>query len=608
MGSLGLTATMAVRSAFALLCFALLCGLAASSGFQSETETELRTKNEGEAAGNQVLVADAVESRVARGSKKGGEKNACKEDPKSKKCLRQTRRSKQGAKNNNKPKNRPNKNGGKKKKNRSKKIQKKKSKKGGKSGKGGKRNNNRGRKPRKNPSQKKSAKKAKKAEIKEQKQIARQENKAKKIAKRLRKQQARNNEKLGKKASAKASNRNATVNLTCLTTAIQLLKFQKDNVNNFLSRHTRQIKQNALTTKKQGKKGEFAEPAARLIQSGGGNKSNLICGGSTNSTGAKQLLNLTNLLGCSAAIKTACTPPSGINQTFMTDCYEKSKGFNTTLTGCVSTALKGSDPCSCFTDAKLVGAMTKLKPCKGKDEAKLAAKARTTCLTQMRACNGYVELAGRLQYTCKYTADDLKKTLAQVTANNASVAAAMAKVKALTGVEASDNSSSSNSSRRARAAHHEEENIAPMDAVQQLMSFQGRHGGKREIRSKRATFTCASMTTAVQTCTTAVSSTPSGSTVISSCTIETTQTSVTCTDTEKTALQTVSNTLLVAQRIFTAFAVSILSELSESAGATPSTSELETLVNQITTGTSTKAASSRNRNMLRQMVLDKMKN
>merc|ERR1719504_138932 len=443
----------------------------------------------------------------------------------------------------------------------------------------------------------------------EQKKLAKQKKKARKIAKRLRKQQGRNNEKLGKKASAKASNRNATVNLTCLTTAIQLLKFQKDNVNNFLSRHTRQIKQNALTTKKQGKKGEFAEPAARLIQSGGGNKSNLICGGSTNSTGAKQLLNLTNLLdGCSAAIKTACTPPSGINQTFMTDCYEKSKGFNTTLTGCVSTALKGSDPCSCFTDAKLVGAMTKLKPCKGKDEAKLAAKARTTCLTQMRACNGYVELAGRLQYTCKYTADDLKKTLAQVTANNASVAAAMAKVKALTGVEASDNSSSSNSSRRTRAAHHEEENIAPMDAVQQLMSFQGRHGGKREIRSKRATFTCASMTTAVQTCTTAVSSTPSGSSVISSCTIETTQTSVTCTDTEKTVLQTVSNTLLVAQRIFTAFAVSILSELSESAGATPSTSELDTLVNQITTGTSTKAASSRNRNMLRQMVLDKMKN
>merc|ERR1711981_1276412 len=68
MGSLGLPArAMAVRSAFALLCFALLCGLAVSSVVQPETETEL-TKKEGEAAGNEVLVEQAVESRVGRGA------------------------------------------------------------------------------------------------------------------------------------------------------------------------------------------------------------------------------------------------------------------------------------------------------------------------------------------------------------------------------------------------------------------------------------------------------------------------------------------------------------------------------------------------------------
>merc|ERR1719436_677190 len=140
--------------------------------------------------------------------------------------------------------------------------------------------------------------------------------------------------------------------------------------------------------------------------------------------------------------------------------------------------------------------MTNLKSCKGTSEAKLAAKARTKCLNQTRACNSYVEQAGRLQYTCKYTADDLKKTLAQITANNATVAAAMAKVKALTGVEATDGSS--NSSRRARDASHEdpvhEDNTETMDAVQQLMSFQGRHLGKRELRAKRETYTCATMT------------------------------------------------------------------------------------------------------------------
>merc|ERR1712088_496687 len=281
---------------------------------------------------------------------------------------------------------------------------------------------------------------------------------------------------------------NATVALTCLKTALQLLKFQKDNVNNFLARHVRQQRQNALSTKKKGKKGEYAEPAARLIQSGGGNKSNLTCGGSTTSEGAKQLLNLTDLLsGCSEKIHEACTPPSGINQTFMSECYDKSKGYNTTLSGCVTKGLSGEDPCSCFMEPKLVGAMTNLRPCKGKDEAKLAAKQRTKCLNQMRACNGYVEKAGRLQYTCKYTTDDLKKTLAQITANNATVAAAMAKVKALTGVEASDGSS--NSSRRARAAEASHDEMAPMDAVQQLMSFQGRHLGKREIRAKRETYT-----------------------------------------------------------------------------------------------------------------------
>jgi len=599
MGSLGLPATtMAVRSAFALLCFALLCGLAASSVGQSETETEL-TKKEGEAAGNQVLVAEALESRVARGSK--GNQNqrskACRRDPQSNKCLRQKTRK-------NQKKGKTVRQG-----NRNNKGKRQKENKGNKKGKRG--NKNRNKKTSGKTTQ--HGRKNKKGTKKIEKQIKKREKKlARKLKKTKKKENKENNkEKFARKGNTKASKAsNATVNLTCLTTAIQLLKFQKDNVNNFLARHTRQQKQNALTTKKQGKKGEFAEPAARLIQAGGGNKSNLTCGGSTTSTGAKQLLNLTDLLdGCSAAIKDACTPPTGINQTFMAECFEKSKGFNTTLSGCVSTAMSGSDPCSCFTDAKLVGAMTKLKPCKGKDEAKLAAKARTKCLGQMRACNGYVETAGRLQYTCKYTADDLKKTLAQITANNATVAAAMAKVKALTGVEGSDGSS--NSSRRAREVGemaHEEENIAPMDAVQQLMGFQGRHLGKREIRAKRATFTCSSMTTAVQTCTTAVSSTPSGSTVISSCTIETTQTSITCSDAEKTALQTISNTLIVAQRIFTAFTISILSELSESAGATPSTSELESLVNEITTGTSTKAASSRNRNMLRQLVLDKMKN
>jgi len=593
-------------SAFALLCFALLCGLAASSVGKSETETEL-TKKEGEAAGNKLLVEQALESREVRGAR------GAKEDP----CRNLKGKKKRRCEKEQKRRNRNGRTGGRtkcpkgQKLNKNKKCVPKRQQKGRKMTRRKKCKNGEERDEitKKCPRRKngRSNKKNNKSGEKEKKKKRCEKNEG--MVWRNGECQRKGKGRKGRgRNSNTVDNRASTVNLTCLTTAIQLLKFQKDQVNNFLTRHTRQQKQNALTTKKQGKKGEFAEPAARLIQAGGGNKSNLTCGGSTTSTGAKQLLNLTDLLdGCADAIKDACTPPAGINQTFMNECYEKSKGYNTTLSGCVTTALSGSDPCSCFTDAKLVGAMTNLKSCKGKDEAKMAAKARTKCLTQTRACNSYVELAGRLQYTCKYTADDLKKTLAQINANNATVAAAMAKVKALTGVEATDGSN--NSSRRAREANHED-NIAPMDAVQQLMSFQGRHLGKRELRAKRETYTCATMTSAVETCTTAVSSTPTGTSVVTACTIETTQTSITCTDAEKTALQSVSNSLVLAQRIFTAFAVSIISELSESAGAdaVPTASELQALVNEALTGTSTKAASSRNRNMLRQMVLDRMKN
>jgi len=399
-----------------------------------------------------------------------------------------------------------------------------------------------------------------------------------------------------------AENR-ASINLTCMTTALQLLKFQKDNVNNFLARHVRQQRQGALTAKKLNKKGEYAEPAARLIQAGGGNKSNMTCGGSTTSFGAQQLLNLTNLLdACPTLIKAACAPPA-INQTFMEDCFKKSTGYNTTLSGCVTAALKGTDQCACFTDAKLVGAMTNLRPCKGKDEAKLAAASRTKCLNQMKACNGYVDIAGRLQYTCKYTAADLKATLAQVMANNASISAALAKVTELTGVAASSNKSAS---RHVREAGHLAE-----DKVKDLMEFEGRHAGRSMHRERRATYTCASMTTAVQTCTTVVSSSPTSTSIATSCTIETTQSSITCTTTEKAALQTVTTSLTSAQLIFTAFAVSLQKELLEADGAEVGATELAALVAAVSSGSSTAvtaAASGRNRNILRKLIMDKMKN
>jgi len=171
-----------------------------------------------------------------------------------------------------------------------------------------------------------------------------------------------------KKSSNKPSQRqttNATVALTCLKDAVLYTKFLKDQVINFLRRNTRLETQNTLTNKKAGKKGEFQEPMARIIQAGGGDRQNLTCGGSTTGTGAKMMKNITDILdGCAVAIKNACKPHTG-NTTQRTACVTAAKLFNTTIVGCVAKATRGQDACSCFQADAVKSEKKTLESCKG---------------------------------------------------------------------------------------------------------------------------------------------------------------------------------------------------------------------------------------------------
>merc|ERR1711872_156588 len=111
----------------------------------------------------------------------------------------------------------------------------------------------------------------------------------------------------GEKKEQRSRQTTARGNLTCLKDAVTFTKFLKDNVVNFLRRNTRLTAQNSLTNKKATKKGEYKEPAARLIQAGLGDKSNLSCSGSTTSIGAKKMKTVTDILdGCEMGIKKAC--------------------------------------------------------------------------------------------------------------------------------------------------------------------------------------------------------------------------------------------------------------------------------------------------------------
>merc|ERR1712212_603692 len=193
----------------------------------------------------------------------------------------------------------------------------------------------------------------------------------------------------GRRGKGKGRNRQSTakVNLTCLKDAVTFTKFLKDNVVNFLRRNTRLTAQNALTNKKASKKGEYKEPAARLIQAGLGDKTNLTCSGSTTSVGAKKMKAVTDILdGCEIGIKKACKPPDSINTTTLDKCQKNAVAFNTTVNKCIKMATMGEDACSCFQDPEVLKEKKVLEKCKGKNEAKAAAKARTACLKVIKEC------------------------------------------------------------------------------------------------------------------------------------------------------------------------------------------------------------------------------
>ena len=93
------------------------------------------------------------------------------------------------------------------------------------------------------------------------------------------------------------------ISASCLATAVKYMDIVAKIIANFEKQRTRMTNQNKTGGSKAGKKGLFGPLVARITEAGGGNSSNLSCAGTTGSPGARQLANLTALLGdhCSSA-------------------------------------------------------------------------------------------------------------------------------------------------------------------------------------------------------------------------------------------------------------------------------------------------------------------
>eukprot|EP00092_Neocalanus_flemingeri_P076119 GFUD01094372.1.p1 GENE.GFUD01094372.1~~GFUD01094372.1.p1 ORF type:complete len:676 (-),score=148.77 GFUD01094372.1:760-2589(-) len=379
---------------------------------------------------------------------------------------------------------------------------------------------------------------------------------------------------------------NATVSLTCLRDAVTYTKFLKDNVVNFLRQYSRLTRQIKLTNNKAGKKGEFKIPAARIIQAGGGDRTNLSCGGSATSVGAKKMLEIANFLdGCAAGIKTDCVPPT-INKTELELCKTNAVAYNTTVSTCITMATKGKDACSCFQATAVADEKKVLTKCKASSSAKSSAKARSKCLNTLKYCKANVTAAGVLQYACRYSEEELTATLTQLTANSAAFSKFLAKIKSLTGLSGVLPGTTSNRTSRTRAVRNAEEEDAEEDVFD---SPQAR------LRGKRQEVACSTVVTSITTCTTAITNTPALTTVVTKCKAPT-YTIATCTDADKTGIQAALNTALEKNAIILAFLDAIKAELTATTGSTPSPSD----------GTGTARVAARSRSLLHKMIMEKM--
>merc|ERR1719481_1832055 len=207
-------------------------------------------------------------------------------------------------------------------------------------------------------------------------------------------------------------------------------------------------------------------------------------------------------------------------------------------------ATKGEDACSCFQDPEVLKEKKVLEKCKGKNEAKAAAKARTACLKVIKECKNASTNAATLQYACSYSTEHLMKTLKALNTNLAAFKKFMDKIQALTGIKPTVGPQAENKTRTIRSDEEDEE-----EAI--FDSNQARLRGKRQQQE------CSTVTTTI---TTTIANKPASIEVTVKCKAPT-YTIATCTDADK-------NSIIIA------FIASVTAELKEVTGTTPKASDV----------------------------------
>merc|ERR1712106_758066 len=167
------------------------------------------------------------------------------------------------------------------------------------------------------------------------------------------KRRNKTNGKKGKKGKGKRKSSNpkgsprqtATCNgtslgSTCLTNVMSSLKYERDNIANFMNQKARAEDFKKLMGNKGGKNDSFSNSTTYLLTALGGNVSNLVCS-SSNSSSAAAITTYKALSNCSDAVGTACTlPNTTVNFTQLDTCKTYYDGVQKTNAKCFTMTMK----------------------------------------------------------------------------------------------------------------------------------------------------------------------------------------------------------------------------------------------------------------------------
>jgi len=298
------------------------------------------------------------------------------------------------------------------------------------------------------PGRRKKGKKNKKKTLKKRRNKKRKSKKGK--AKK--KNQIRRNRKQGRRNNKKAVSRKACrqADGQCLENAVTAMNRWLRVVSNYKKQSARIKGQKDLADKKKGKKGLFGPVLNQLISAGGGNKSALTCAGSSNSSGAAQLKNLTETLeACEMNVNASCNMDDfpKPNATLVEKCDNATATFEVEAEKCrkLSKESSSADACTCWNGMANVSAA--VVGCSRTDEQDKIKEATKKCKSAFGKCRKFEDDAVSILKSCSESSDKLKQKAAALSKNKDAMTDAKAKIAKATG------SSGRRRSRRAAATN-----------------------------------------------------------------------------------------------------------------------------------------------------------